>query len=91
MRQHQDPDDLYKDLDRYHDEEEDLEELGTPVYRGSGLSVRALTVEELQRFLDAHRGQPAELLGSGWAAVDLPRHPVGVSRTPPASTTAVPA
>ena len=70
MRQHPDPDhDEHKDLDRYHDgDDEDLEELGTPLYQGSGLSVRALTAEELQRFLDAHHNQPPELLGSGWAA-----------------------
>jgi hypothetical protein len=78
MRQHPDPD-PYED----EDDEEDLEELGTPVYQGSGLSVRALTGEELQRFLDAHHGQPAELLGSGWAALDPPGHPLGVPRTPP--------
>jgi len=58
MRQHPDP-----DPDDYKDEE--MEELGTPVYQGSGLSVRELTAEELQRFLDAHAGQPAQLLGSG--------------------------
>jgi len=80
MRQHQDP-----DPDDYEDEE-DLEELGTPVYQGSGLSVRALTAEELQRFLDAHQGQPAELLGSGWAALDPPGHLLGGPRTPPAPT-----
>ena len=79
MRQHQDP-------DPYDEDEEDLEELGTPVYQGTGLSVRALTAEELQRFLDAHQGQPAELLGSGWAALDPPGHPLGVPRTPPAAT-----
>jgi hypothetical protein len=62
MRQH--PDDSH--------DEEDLEELGTPVYQGTGLSVRALTAEELQRFLDAHADQPAQLLGSGWAALDPP-------------------
>ena len=45
MRQHPDPDD-----------DEDLEEFGTPVYQGTGLSVRALTAEELQQFLDAHAG-----------------------------------
>jgi hypothetical protein len=66
MRQHH---------DHYEDEEEDLEEFGTPVYQGTGLSVRALTAEELQRFLDAHQGQPAELLD----ALDPP----GVPRTPP--------
>jgi Nuclease-related domain len=91
MRQHQDPDDFHhEDLDRYNDEDEEeleeLEELGTPVYQGTGLSVRALTAEELQRFLDAHAGQPAELLGSGWAALDPPGHPLGVPRTPPAPT-----
>jgi hypothetical protein len=82
MRQHQDPDDFHEDLDRY-DDDEDIEELGTPVYQGSGLSVRALTAEELQRFLDAHHGQPAQLLGSGWATRDQPGHPHGVPRTPP--------
>jgi Nuclease-related domain len=83
MRQH--PDDFHdQDPDRYHDEEDqDLEELGTPIYQGSGLSVRALTAEELQRFLDAHHGQPARLLGSGWAALDPPGHPRGGPRTPP--------
>jgi hypothetical protein len=83
MRQHPDPDP--------YEDEEDLEELGTPVYQGSGLSVRALTAEELQRFLDAHAGQPAELLGGGWAALDPPENPLGGPRTPPAPTVAVPA
>jgi Nuclease-related domain len=78
MRQHHDPDP--------YEDEEDLEELGTPVYQGTGLSVRALTAEELQRFLDAHHDQPAQLLGSGWAALDQPGHPLGVPRTPPAAT-----
>jgi hypothetical protein len=55
------------------------------VYEGSGLSVRALTAEEVQRFLDAHHRRPAELLGSGWAALHLPGHPSGVPRTPPAA------
>jgi nuclease-like protein len=89
MRQH--PDDFHdEDLDRYHDggDEEDLEELGTPVYQGTGLSVRALTAKELQRFLDARQAQPAELLGSGWAALDSPGHPLGVPRTPPAAAVA---
>jgi hypothetical protein len=92
MRQHPDPDDFHEDLDRYEDgDDEDLEELGTPVYRGSGLSVRAMTAEELQRFLDAHHGQPPELLGSGWATHDPPTHPLGSPRTPPAATPPLPA
>jgi Nuclease-related domain len=83
MRQH--PDDFHdQDLDHYHDGDgEDLEELGTPLYQGSGLSVRALTGEELQRFLDAHHDQPAELLGSGWSVLDPPGQPLGGPRTPP--------
>jgi Nuclease-related domain len=87
MRQH--PDDFHhEDLDPYDDgDDEDLEELGTPVYQGSGLSVRALTAEELQRFLDAHAGQPAERLGSGWVALDPPGHP----GSPPAATLPAPA
>jgi hypothetical protein len=80
MRQHSDP-----DPDDYQDEE-DLEELGTPVYQGTGLSVRALTAEELQRFLDAHADQPAQLLGSGWTTLDPPGDPLGGPRTPPAPT-----
>jgi hypothetical protein len=83
MPQHPDPDDF--------EDDEDLGELGTPVYQGSGLSVRALTAEELQQFLDAHHDQPAQLLGSGWAAPDPPGDPEGVPRTPPAPTVAVPA
>jgi Nuclease-related domain len=85
MRQHPHPDDFHHDnLDRYDDgDEEDLEALGTPVYQGSGLSVRALTAEELQRFLDAHPGKSAQLLGRGWAALDPPAHPLGGPRTPP--------
>ncbi|MFL6184881.1 MAG: hypothetical protein ACJ745_08610, partial [Actinomycetes bacterium] len=81
MRQPPDPD----------PDEEDLETFGTPVYQGSGLSVRALTAEELQRFLDAHADEPAELLGSGWAALDPPEHPPAGPRIPPAPTPAVPA
>jgi hypothetical protein len=80
MGQHPDPD------PNPYEDEEDLEELGTPVYQGSGLSVRALTADELQRFLDAQTGQPAELLGSGWATLEPPRHPLGGPRTPPAAT-----
>ncbi len=79
MRQHPDP-------DPYEEDEEDLEELGTPVYQGTGLSVRALTAEELQRFLDAHADQPTQRLGSGWAALDPPGDSLGIPRTPPAAT-----
>jgi Nuclease-related domain len=74
MGQHHDPDDLdHLDLD---------DDLGWPIYQGSGLSVRELTAEELQRFLDAHAGQSARRLGSGWAALDPPGHLYGVPRTP---------
>jgi hypothetical protein len=62
--------------------DKDEEELGTPFYQGNGLSVRALTAQELQQFLDAHADQPAELLGSGWAGLDGPGHPFGVPRAP---------
>jgi hypothetical protein len=84
MRPHHDP-------EPYEEDEEDLENLGTPLYQGTGLSVRALTADELQRFLDAHHDQPARVLGSGWAALDPPGHPLGGPRTPPAPTAAVPA
>jgi hypothetical protein len=66
MRQHPDP----------YEDEDDSDTFGTPVYQGSGLSVRARTAEELQRFLAAHADRPAELLGSGWAALDPSRHPL---------------
>jgi Nuclease-related domain len=90
MRQH--PDDFHdQDLDPYDGDNDDLEELGTPVYQGSSLSVRALTAEELQRFLDAHHDQPAELLGSGWATLDPSGQPLGGPRTPPAATPPAPA
>jgi Nuclease-related domain len=77
MGQHPNP-----DPDRYKDED-DLEELGTPFYQGNGLSVRALTAQELQQFLDAHTDQPTQRLGSGWAALDRPGHPRKVPRTLP--------
>ena len=71
-------------------DEDDLEELGTPFYQGNGLSVRALTAEELQQFLDAHADQPTQLLGSGWAALDRPGHPRTVPRTAPGAEPAPP-
>jgi hypothetical protein len=79
MGQHPNPDpDPDPDPDK---DEDDLEALGTPFYQGNGLTVRALSAEELQQFLDAHTDQPAEVLGSGWAAPDRPGHPLTVPRT----------
>jgi hypothetical protein len=78
-----DPDDQAGDgdLDPWNaDDLEDDLELGTPVYEGTGLSVRALTAEELDRFLAAHAGQPARLLGSGWDALQPPAQPTGAPR-----------
>jgi Nuclease-related domain len=83
MRQHQNPDDFHdEDLDRFDDQDD---QFGRPVYQGTGLTVRELSAEELQRFLDAHAGQPARLLGSGWAAPDPPAQPHGGPQTPPAA------
>jgi hypothetical protein len=76
MGQHPNPD-PDKDEDAL-----DLGELGVPFHQGTGLSVRALTAEELQQFLDAPADQLAELLGSGWAALDRPAHPFRVPRAP---------
>ncbi len=45
---------------------DDLEQLGQPIYHGDGLQVRGLTEEDFARFLAAHTGQPARLVGSGW-------------------------
>jgi hypothetical protein len=69
---------------------EDLEGLGAPVYEGSGLSVRALTAEQLQRFLDAHAGQPTQPLGSIRAARDPAGHPAGVPWAAPEAAPALP-
>jgi hypothetical protein len=85
MGQHPTP-----DPDKDEDEDDDLEELSTPFYQGTSLSVRALTAEELQQFLDAHPDQPAQLLGSGWAALDPPDHPPTFPRTPPGAEPAPP-
>jgi Nuclease-related domain len=82
MRQHPNPN---SDPDP-----DELEELGTPFYQGNGLSVRALTAQELQQFLDAHADQSAKRLGSGWAALDRPGHPPKVPRTPPGAEPAPP-
>ena len=82
MGQHHNPDDL---------DHQDLDDLGRPIYHGDGLSVRELSAEELQRFLDAHTGQPAQRLGSGWATLNPSGHPAVVPRTPRAGTAAAPA
>jgi Nuclease-related domain len=79
MGQHADPD------------PDDDEEFGTPVYQGTGLSVRALTAEELHRFLDTHADQPAELLGSGWATLDSLGYAARGPRTSPTAPAALPA
>jgi hypothetical protein len=85
-----DPDDqAVDDLDPWNTEEPedhpDELELGTPVYEGTGLSVRALTAEEVDRFLQAHTGQPAQLLGSGWDALQpsVPQPTATASRASP--------
>jgi hypothetical protein len=52
------------------DPDDDLEQLGRLIYQGDGLQVRGLSEEELARFLAAHAGQPARLLGSGWDHLD---------------------
>jgi Nuclease-related domain len=75
-----------------HDlEPDDLDdlELGTPVYQGTGLTVRALSAEELDLFLDTHAQEPARRLGAGWDRLEptpaapargspAPAGPVGV-------------
>lgn len=63
-----DPDDLGPD------DLDDLE-LGTPVYQGTGLTVRALSAEELARFLDTHAQEPARRLGAGWDQLPPPTPP----------------
>jgi hypothetical protein len=52
------------------DPDDDLEQLGQPIYQGDGLRVRGLSEEDLARFLAAHVGQPARLVGSGWNYLD---------------------
>jgi hypothetical protein len=80
-----DPDDQAAgDLDPWdpgdlEDDPDDDLEFGTPVYEGTGLSVRALTAEEVDRFLTAHAGQPAQLLGSGWDALQPSAQPTGAT------------
>jgi hypothetical protein len=69
-----DPDDL---------EPDDLdEELGTPVYQGTGLTVRALSAEELARFLDTHAQEPARRLGAGWDQLEPTPPPAWHSTAP---------
>jgi hypothetical protein len=71
-----DPDDL---------EPDDLDDLepGTPVYQGTGLTVRALTHEQLADLLDAHADQPARRLGAGWDQLE-PTPPPAPARGSPA-------
>jgi hypothetical protein len=70
------PDDFESDdVDLDPDDLDDDQELGTPVYEGAGLTVRALTHEELTRFLDTHADQPARLLGAGWDQLPAPARP----------------
>jgi hypothetical protein len=64
---------------------DDLEQLGRLIYQGDGLRVRGLTEEELVRFLAAHAGQPAHLLGSGWNHLE----PVTTPPSSPAGPLAV--
>jgi hypothetical protein len=61
MRQHPDP-----NPNGYEDE--DMEELGTPIYEGSGLSVRALTARSSSGSWTPTPASPP----SGWAAVGPP-------------------
>ncbi len=49
---------------------DDLEQLGRPIYQ-----VRGLTEAELARFLAAHAGQPARLVGSGWNHLEPAKTP----------------
>jgi hypothetical protein len=54
----------------YDPNDDDLERLGEPLYQGDSLQVRGLTEEDLARFLAAHAGEPARLVGSGWANLE---------------------
>jgi hypothetical protein len=70
--------------DGFHDLDDD-QELGTPIYEGTGLTVRALTPEQLDRFLDAHTDQPARRLGAGWDRLE-PTPPPTPARGSPGSS-----
>jgi Helix-turn-helix domain len=61
---------------------------GTEALRSRGPSGPAPRLSDghlarVQRFLDAHHGQSAELLGSGWATLDPPQHAIRGPRNPP--------
>jgi hypothetical protein len=71
-----DPDDLEAD------DLDDDEEFGTVVYEGTGLTVRALTAEQLARFLDAHAEEPARRLGNGLDQLPPPPPPPPVGDSP---------
>jgi len=63
---------------------DDLEQLGQPIYQGDGLQVRGLSEEDLARFLAAHAGQPARLLGSGWNHLEPTEMPPSSPSSPSA-------
>jgi len=66
----------YQPEDDFDDfEPDDGEEFGTVVYEGTGLTVRALTAEQLARFLDAHAEEPARRLGNGLDQLPPPPPP----------------
>jgi hypothetical protein len=67
---------------------DDLEQLGQPIYQGDSLQVRGLTEAELARFLAAHTGQPARLVGSGWNHLE-PAEAPPLSSPDPAGSLAV--
>jgi hypothetical protein len=64
------------------DDLDDDGEFGTPVYEGTGLTVRALTHEQLAGFLDAHAEEPARLLGAGRDQLKPTPPPVPAQRAP---------
>jgi hypothetical protein len=75
------PDDFESDDFDLEPDDLDDEAFGTPVYEGTGLTVRALSAEELDMFLDAHAGEPVRLLGSGWNRLESPP-PARISPAP---------
>jgi hypothetical protein len=70
------------DPDNLEPDDLDDHELGTPVYQGTGLTVRALSAEELARFLDTHAQEPARRLGAGWDQLEPTPPPARHSPAP---------